>query len=62
MMNPDTLAKDAVRKDLSSKKAGQPKDRVEAKGNLASRKGAWWGEHSQYDWMDHFSPPDLPYW
>ncbi|TDY38973.1 hypothetical protein BX592_12990 [Paraburkholderia rhizosphaerae] len=61
MMNPKSIAKEGTEKDLS-RKSGKQGNAVEVKGQPGFGQRSRWGEHSNYDWMDHFSLPDSPLW
>ncbi|CAB3764405.1 hypothetical protein LMG29739_04348 [Paraburkholderia solisilvae] len=61
-MDHSSSTKHATEKNQSPRKTSQPKDRVESKGSAGSGQSARWSGHHEYDWMDHFSFPDTPWW
>jgi hypothetical protein len=61
-MNHRSFTKDAIEKNQSPTRTAQRKDRVESKGSPGSGQSARWNGHYEYDWMDHFSFPDTPWW
>jgi hypothetical protein len=62
MMNDNLRFKDTIKNDPSSGKLRQLQDKAKASVNTGSRRWAWPDDHNQYDWMDHFSPPDISEW
>jgi hypothetical protein len=61
-MNDDLRFKDTIKSDSSLSKVRPRKDKANVSVNTGSRRWAWSDDHNQYDWMDHFSPPDISGW
>jgi hypothetical protein len=61
-MTDDSRFTDIIKGDPSSRKNRQLRDRAKTTADTRSRNWTWPDDHRQYDWMDHFSPPDISGW